>query len=255
MDLDSREAAGLPATYDWAVATGGKLTDLQRRAMRRAVYRQYGTFVAGLVSSPFRRGRSREPFQAARPDSRLARLGDEAAATQPPELIAHGYRTWMLGAALADQDGVELDPEQFYVAAILHDAGLTQALLGEDFTIRSAQTALGVCDESGACSEAARTAIADAIVAHITPGIEPELHTLGYYVQLGAAADLSGFRFWDMAKGQIRQAYSAHPSADVHRKIAAMVKVESDMSPGGRARVLIGAGFGHVVKYSLLRHL
>jgi len=57
-----------------------------------------------------------------RPDSKLVREAESAAREQGVALAGHGYRTWLLGHALACQDGHVLDQELFYVAALLHDA-------------------------------------------------------------------------------------------------------------------------------------
>ncbi|WP_327639609.1 HD domain-containing protein [Kribbella sp. NBC_00482] len=46
----------------------------------------------------------------------------------------HSVRTWRFGMALAQADGAVLDPELFYVAAMLHDIGLFRPLAGRCFT-------------------------------------------------------------------------------------------------------------------------
>jgi hypothetical protein len=59
-------------------------------------------------------------------------LAEAAAADQSPALAAHGYRTWMIGDALARHDGVAIDRELFYVASLLHDSGMMRQVVGED---------------------------------------------------------------------------------------------------------------------------
>src|SRR5262249_48250632 len=79
---------------------------------------------------------------------RLAREAEDAAVEQGVALVGHGYRTWMLGHALARQDRQVLDRELFYVAALLHDAGIVKVVTGEDFTIRSARVVSAVAERA-----------------------------------------------------------------------------------------------------------
>ena len=105
-------------------------------------------------------------------------------------MIGHGYRTWMFGAGLATLDGLMLDMELFYVASLLHDYGLSRAVDGEDFTLRSAADSSGAPmrpawrrhrRRGGRCDHGARG-----------PGATVERDgALGVYVQAGAMFDLT----------------------------------------------------------------
>ena len=79
----------------------------------------------------------------------------------------HGYRTWAFGSALAALDRNELDPEIFYVAGLLHDYGVAQAVPGEDFVLRSASR-VERCVADAELDEAVALAIADSISIHST---------------------------------------------------------------------------------------
>ena len=103
----------------------------------RAIARGYLDVGVGLASRPMRRPVPVEIPVA--PDSKLAREAESAAREQGTALAGHGYRTWLLGHALACQDRQVLDPELFYVAALPHDTGIVRVVTGEDFTIRSAR--------------------------------------------------------------------------------------------------------------------
>lgn len=125
------------------------------------------------------------------PDSRFAREAEDACAAQPATLATHGHRTWAFGSALLTIDGVRADPELFYAACLLHDAGLVAAVPEEDFTLRSSARALD-CAQRAGLSAGAAAAVADAITAHTTPGIDPGRDgALGAYVQAGAMVDLA----------------------------------------------------------------
>ena len=185
------------------------------------------------------------------PDSKLARLAEEAAHDQAPELIGHGYRTWLLGGCLAERDGNRIDPELLFVVALLHDAGLASAVIGEDFTIRSAAAITRVCD--GVIDACRATQAADAAIAHATPGIDRAADPLAFYVQAGAMADLIGMRSWELERSQLRSIYDRHPRHDVHRRVAAAVRRDPDPADAFRDLIRIAARAQGVATMRCLR--
>lgn len=234
-------------THEWARSTGGALTDDQKRVVRSAIRAGYADFARGLVRWPFRR--TPAPVEVpAPPDSTMARHAEEAAMDQGPMLAGHGYRTWLAGAALAIRDGADLDPELFYVVSLLHDSGMVTEVVGEDFTIRSAAALIDISEGSG--RPEVSTVLADAVVAHTTPGLLADDQPLGFYVQAGAMADLTGLRMWDLPKGYLRHAYVAHPACGVHCGISKLIGVEARNVPDGRFALLQRHGFGLVVRLS-----
>jgi hypothetical protein len=237
-------------TYAWACATNGALDAAQRRAVNAAIRAGYLDIARGLLRWPFVR---RPPAELpAAPDSKLARQAESAATDQGPALAGHGYRTWLVGVALADRDRASLDQEQFYVAALLHDAGMASEVLGEDFTIRSARIVLDVSARAEA-GEATGARLADAVVAHATPGLAAADDPIGYYVQAGAMADLAGLRMWDLPKGYLRAAYTAHPGHGVHRVVPDLIRREARDVPEGRFALLRRAGMDRMVQVSPTR--
>lgn len=152
------------------------------------------------------------------PSSHLAQLAEQAAARQNGAVLAHAYRTCRLGTVLARQDKVELEPDVFYVGALLHDAGMTQAVDDEDFTIRSARLALQVCEEAQVPDRLTAFRIADAIVAHPTPGLTVDDDRHGFYIQAGAMADLGAVRMWEFQSVPFRRLHRppGSPRAPVH---------------------------------------
>jgi hypothetical protein len=243
----------LPSTHAWAIATGGALSSAQRRLIWRAIARGYVDFALGALSWPMRRP---APVGApTAPDSKLAREAEAAARDQDAALAAHGYRTWVLGHALACRDHCRLEPELFYVAALLHDSGLDRVVAGEDFTIRSARAVSDVATRARAEEPSVATSLADSVVAHITPGLTADVDPIGFYVQAGAMADLAGLRRWDLPAGYIQAAYRAHPSHDAHRVVARLIAEEARAVPDGRFAMLHRAGMHHTVRFSLNRRL
>jgi hypothetical protein len=240
--------AELPSTCAWAEATGGALDAPQRRRVRRAIARGYLDIAVGLASRPLRR-----PVPVAvptAPDSKLAREAESAARDQGAALAGHGYRTWILGHALARQDRQVLDPELFYVAALLHDAGIVRVVSGEDFTIRSARVVSEVVARVRPDDSSLATSLADSVVAHATPGLSADIDPIGFYVQVGAMADLAALRRWDLPRGYTGTAYRGHPANDVFGVVAALITAEARAVPRGRFAMLRRAGMPLMVRFS-----
>jgi hypothetical protein len=241
----------VPSTHDWVCATGGALDPPQRRLVRRAILEGYRAAVVGFATWPFHRGAATCAFPSP-PDSKLARTAEEAATTQGPALEGHGYRTWLIGTALAQHDGTAVDAELLYITSLLHDAGIVQSVAGQDFTQRSGDLLIDVCRRAGADDDTGRRS-ADAAVAHATPGLTASDNPIGYYVQWGAMADLAGLRMWDLPRGYVRRAYAAYPSAGVHHEVPVAIRREAKNVPRGRFAMLRNSGMDLMVAASPTR--
>jgi len=245
------EAGLLPKTYSWACATDGSLSAEQKKLVQAGVRAGYSAVARGLSGSVLRHSRRGGDAPIA-PDSKLARLAEEAASEQSPALIGHGYRTWLLGHALSLHDGVKLDSELFYVTSLLHDAGMMREVVGQDFTVRSGAILVDICERAGA-DESLGIRAADAAVAHATPGLAPTDNPEGFYVQSGAMADLAGLRIWDLPKGVLRGSYRAHPADGVHVEIPKLIRREAAQHPDGRFAILKRGGMDRLVALSPTR--
>jgi hypothetical protein len=242
-------------SYHWACDTRGALTPEQRRGLLPKIARSYGAFFAGTASLPWRRRRAPEPPPAVVPHSKLTQIADEAAREQPAPIAEHGYRTWLFGTALAHVDAMQLDPELFYIGALLHDVGIVKAVAGEDFTIRSAERALATLDTAEQDpNPERRTSLADAIVAHTSPGLTAGNNPMGLYIQAGAILDLLGMRLWDLPQPFVRDVYARHPQAGVRAMVRDMVKNEARAVPAGRFALLAATGFRFAVSIATTRN-
>ena len=240
-----------PHTYAWACATDGALTPAEKRAARAGIRAGYGAIARGLSSWPLHRMPKSEGLPSV-PDSRLTRVAEEAAKAQGPAIAGHGYRTWVMGSALAAFDGAHLDGELFFATSLLHDSGMMHEVVGQDFTIRSGAMLIEVCTRADG-EESVGLAMADSAVAHASPGLRPSDNPIGFYVQSGAMADLAGLRMWHLPRGLLREAYAAYPAHGVHREIARLIRREASQVPEGRFALLKKAGMDLIVTCSPTR--
>jgi hypothetical protein len=230
----------------WTQRTRGDLTSAERRRLLGAIVRGQGQYLATRIRHLTGRvpaaARAFELADFAPPDSALARLADEAADEQTAAVKGHGYRTWAFGSALAALDGQAPDPEQFYVAALLHDYGADSITAGEDFVLRSAERATRCATDSGRPEFA--DLIGDAICVHPTAGISVEHDGAeGFYVQAGAGLDLAGLRCGDVPRNFIDRVHDAHPRESATAAFIDIINREASANPHGRFAQLRRCGF------------
>ena len=236
----------------WTERTQGALTSAERRRLLGEVVRGQAGYIAGRIRLALGRtppGAKDIAFADLRPpDSALATAAEQACREQPPGVIGHSHRTWAFGSGLAALDRAQLDPEQFYVASLLHDHGIAEPVAGQDFTLRSAERARSCVREAGAPEETG-AAVAQAITVHATPGARADLDgALGVYVQGGALLDLVGIRAGDLTRGFRDETNRAHPRGDVAREIIRLIQSEAKANPRGRFALLERCGFSVLVR-------
>lgn len=238
---------------DWLETTNGSLTGAEKRRLLASVARGQAHGLAGRVK--LRAGR--RPDEPASipppPDSALARAAEEACATQTPALVAHSYRTWAFGRALASVDGeTRIDDELFYAAALMHDSGLAETVIGEDFALRSARIA-GEYIHDILDAEDLRH-LQDSISAHTTPGLSIEDDGIeAFYLQAGATLDLAGLRIGDLAEQTVKTVVGHHPRADIEGTISELIRNEAAAVPDGRFALLARTGFLQAIRMAPLR--
>lgn len=235
----------------WLEQTHGSLTKMERRSLLGIVAKTQIDNMAGRLA--LLRGRRPHPGSSVDasaltpPDTRAVASAIEEADQQPTALRGHSYRTWIYGTALALFDRQDLDEELFFVAAVLHDVGLTAPVPGECFTLRSGRAA-------AACLEGHREqrdidSVRDAISIHVQPGIRPEVDgDLGCTLQDGALVDLTGYRLWDLPTGLAESATRRYPWADTGANISRHIATEAQAVPLGRFAFLRRCGFGLAIR-------
>ncbi len=150
------------------------------------------------------------------PDSELAvkatRLVEQCS---PLFLLNHSIRTYCFGAAIARQLGIKADMEVFYLAAIMHDLGLTAPYDQQQgsFEVTGAKAARQFLLDQGETRNKADL-VHEAIALHSSVGIadkrEPEVALVHY----GAGVDVIGFHAEDVSPTTRQHIVSAYPRRD-----------------------------------------
>jgi hypothetical protein len=214
----------------WTRGSRGAMTAQERKA-----------FLTAAGTPPPRQAVGRLDLQDLNaPDSELARAAEQLSAGLPPALAAHGHRAWALGALLAARDGHSVDAEAFYVASLLHDAGLSTPTPGVCFTLTGADHVLAAARASADADADPDRAdrAAEAITLHLNLGLDPARDPEAAYVQAGSLADLTGARLQHLPPDTLSRLSARHPRHQIRSEVTWRWAAEADAVPSGRAAAL-----------------
>lgn len=146
------------------------------------------------------------------PDSKLCqkatRLVEQVSSKY---LCNHCMRTYFFGALLGQRDSLKYDRELFYVAAILHDLGLTDTFRGEQrFEVEEADAAKKFVLKNG-LSESQSEVVWDAIALHTSIGIASRKQPEIALVHLGASVDVLGFELETLKPSTVEEILENYP--------------------------------------------
>lgn len=236
------DAATTVGTIDWTMRTGGRLERAEHRRLVADLARVHVANAVGRLGVLVRLNPRRNAYVPAErlfpPDSPLTLAAREAAIhALPATLLNHSYRTYEFGRALGELEGIEVDAELLYAAALLHDTGLVLARGREDFTLTSARVALDVAEQVGLSSAAIET-LQTAITMHHSPRVTLAAGAVAYLLAAGAGVDVVGLRCWDLPRSTLVSAVASHPRDGFKEYFTHAWADEAARLPQGRARLL-----------------
>ncbi len=229
-------------TVEWMECTGGRLAPAERRRLVGDLVRVHLGNVIGRISmfahlDPGRRSYV-SPARVRPPDSPLTRAAqDVAVRVLPATLLNHSYRTYRFASAFGELEGLEVDTEVLFAAALLHDTGLVLAGGQVDFTLASARIARDVAEQVGLSTAATRT-LRTAITMHHNPRVPLAAGPVAYLLAAGAGVDVAGVRCWDLPPSVVADAVRDHPREGFKAYFTRVWAAESARVPQGRAKVL-----------------
>lgn len=178
------------------------------------------------------------------PDSAYATRAIEYAGTLCPAfMIHHCFRSYCFGAILAARNQLHLDREVFFVAAMLHDLGLSEtyasepgsfewvgAKLAYDFSVSQLQT------------DVAAAAVHNAIALHTSVGIAggevPEIALLHY----GTGMDLFGMRLDEIPGSALKEILDRYPRSEFRQTFGQCLTHQARIKPDSQIAAGVGIG-------------
>lgn len=235
-------AATTIGTYPWTVRTGGRLTTADTRRLVVDLARIHAVNAVGRLALLTHLHPGRNAYvplvRLVPPDSALTRAATDAATkVLPSVLLNHGHRTYAFGRALGEIEGLDVDAELLFAAALLHDTGLVAATGRDDFTLTSARIARDVAEHVG-LSTAATDTLQSAITMHHSPRVTIQAGPVAYLLAAGAGVDVVGTRCWQLPATTLGATVQAHPRHGFKKYFTQAWADEAARVPGGRARLL-----------------
>jgi hypothetical protein len=187
------------------------------------------------------------------PDTTYTRkAADLVARAHNQAMLNHVHRSWWFADFLGRKRGLKYDREVVYLAAIMHDLGLTEAYAADKrFEVDGADAARGILLADGYAEARAQT-VWDAIAFHSSIGIaeykEPEIAL----VHMGSHLDVLGFHYDELTPELIDDTLQLYPRvgfpAAFQAALAEVVRKKPMLAAGTG---LVDIGHRHVPGFAL----
>jgi hypothetical protein len=146
------------------------------------------------------------------PDSELARKASylvEHVHSKP--LLHHVHRTWWFADFLGRARGLKYDREAVYLAALLHDLGLTEEFAADQrFEVDGADAASKFLRANGYAEQTAEL-VWDAIALHSSAGIADRKQPEIALIYMGAHVDVMGLRLEEITPSLVEDTLALYP--------------------------------------------
>jgi HD domain len=146
-------------------------------------------------------------------------------------LANHSFRSFAWAAWFGQSESIGFNPQNLWVASVLHDIGLTEAFrAGECFEVDGAEAAAAFLRERGA-AEAEVEAVRRAIVLHMQPSVARDEGEIAYLLDAGVSCDVSGRRYEELEPAFRDAVLLRFPRRDFKRKFTALIADEAVRKP------------------------
>lgn len=242
-------------SQEWALRTMGRLTAGDRFAlMAQGLRVQARRILRRLRSAETPLDIDLEDVNP--PDSQVAKQAALLCReVSPSYLLNHCHRTYLWGHIFAKARAITFDNELLYVAALLHDLGLTKAYAGcaehaECFSLDSVQGA-GALARQAAWPRERQDALAEAIVMHLNIVVPLRCGAEAHLLQAGAAMDVVGMNAETIGDSTRRAVVRQYPRENSKQAFGERLRAEMEERPGGRICYLHRRlGFGKLIRQS-----
>jgi hypothetical protein len=166
------------------------------------------------------------------PDSPTTRAADALCRhASEPFLANHQVRSYLWASVLGRAEGIDVDHESLFVAAALHDLGLTDRYWGERcFEVVGGGVAAEFLVGQGWPPERAEV-VRRAIELHIEQSVPIELGAVAHVLDLGVTVDVSGGRLDEIDPAVREEVLAAYPRLDFKRFMTQLLRRDADAHP------------------------
>jgi hypothetical protein len=232
-------------TIEWLRRTNGLLDRRERARYASAVLLTTARVTPRLLAARLGlKGTGPDPSALAPPDTPLVREVLDACTHLDPMLIGHGVRSYLYARALGQRDGIDVDPEALFVAAVLHDYAFhaIEDVTDRCFTLVGIDVAEDLLS-SRMDADLLHDAL-DAMTLHANPVVRRSQGDLQHLLHAGVFVDVLGLRRWHLDPEGVRRVAEVHPRHGFSTRGRPIFHEHARRVPGGRAAVAWRCGFG-----------
>jgi hypothetical protein len=184
------------------------------------------------------------------PDTPAALAADEVSRRYcSPALYAHTMRSYLWGVAYAEHGGMEFDRELFYVAAMLHDIGLTEPFDAHETPFEEAGGQVAwVFGAAAGWPDVRRDRVAQVIERHMWPSVDPNEDLEGHLLEVATGIDISGRRLDLVPQALQAEVVARWPRLDLGRRFTECFRLQAERKPFSRAADLTRAGLAEAMR-------
>ncbi|MFD3544705.1 HD domain-containing protein [Streptomyces sp. NPDC058655] len=159
------------------------------------------------------------------------------------DLLGHSVRSYAFGARYAADHGLEYDAELFYVAALVHDLGLTAPFDSHTLPFEEAGGHVARVLTAGLGWPADRRArAAEVIVRHMREDVTAAQDVESHLLQVGTSADVSGLRVEEFEPSFTSALLAAHPRGGFGAAFLALAQDQAARKPDCAAAAYVAGG-------------
>jgi HD domain len=164
-------------------------------------------------------------------------------------LYAHSVRSYLWGIAYAEREGLDFDGELFYVAAMLHDVGLTRPFDAHQMPFEEAggQVAWVLAAAAG-WPDDRRMRVAQVIEKHMWPSVDPLEDVEGHLLEVATSIDISGRGLHLIPIDLQTDVIAAWPRLDLAAEFTECLRLQGERKPTSRAADLTRDGLADALR-------
>lgn len=183
------------------------------------------------------------------PDSELASQATRLVkSVSPAFLFNHGVRVFLFAEAIGRHHKLHYDREVVYLAAVMHDLGLTPHVQGpRSFELEGAAVARRFLLKHGIAARRADL-VHEAIALHAAVGKATQGASEIALVHFGAGMDVVGFRAEDIAADTVRQIVQAYPREGFKQAFTTLLADEVGRKPSSHMAGHMALGFARKIR-------
>ncbi|MBA3826002.1 MAG: hypothetical protein H0X24_19145 [Ktedonobacterales bacterium] len=231
-------------SWSWSQRTGGALSTADQRAlMAQAVQVQWRRLAKRILPVWGKGTASITDASFIIPDTQVAlRAASACAQVSPLWLQHHCSRAYVWATLLAKHADLRYDAELLYVAAMLHDLGLTATYARSDATAHCfgvvgarATNALAVAAQ---WTEARQAALFDAISLHLNISVAINQGVEAHLLHAGTSYDVIGTNHRKISPAARLHIIENYPRLNFKQEITTSLREQSVLHPNSRAAFL-----------------